>query len=161
MSSVAAPAMKRAWYDPVMLKSHERRYAAPACPTEKAIVILQKVEFKTGSDVILPASDELLQQVADVLREHDEIKKIEVQGHTDNRGGAAFNKKLSERRAASVKKWLVTRGQVDESRLISQGFGMDSPIADNATDEGRQANRRVEFKIVEVDKKSGDQKEPE
>jgi OOP family OmpA-OmpF porin len=136
------------------------------CPTlvrvtDKAIVILQKVEFKTGSDVILPASDELLQQVAEVLREHDEIKKIEVQGHTDNRGGVAFNKKLSERRAASVKKWLVTRGQVDESRLVSQGFGMDSPIADNATDEGRQANRRVEFKIVEIEKKSGDQKEPE
>jgi outer membrane protein OmpA-like peptidoglycan-associated protein len=136
------------------------------CPTkvrvtEKEILILEKVEFKTGSDVILPGSDELLEQVAEVLREHPEIKKIEVQGHTDSRGGQAFNKKLSERRAASVAKWLVTRGKIEESRLISQGFGMDVPIADNATDAGRQANRRVEFKIVEVEKKTDEQKDPQ
>lgn len=127
------------------------------CPTlvrvtDKEIVILQKVEFKTGSDVILPASDELLEQVAAVLREHPEIKLLEIQGHTDNRGGAAYNKGLSQRRAASVLDWLATRGKVGEERLTSKGFGMDAPIADNKTDAGRQTNRRVEFKIMEVEK---------
>ncbi|HEY3498337.1 MAG TPA: OmpA family protein, partial [Polyangiaceae bacterium] len=128
------------------------------CPTlvrvtEKEIVILQKVEFKTGSHVILPASDELLEQVAEVLRDHAEIKLIEIQGHTDNRGGAAYNKRLSERRAASVLEWLATRGKVAEDRLTSKGLGMEAPIAENTTEPGRQTNRRVEFKIVEVEKK--------
>lgn len=129
------------------------------CPTlvrvtEKEIVILQTVEFKTASAEIQPVSDELLQQVAEVLQEHPEIKRVEVQGHTDNRGAARYNQQLSERRAASVVKWLATRGRVDESRLTSKGFGKDVPIADNTTDDGRQANRRVEFKIVEAEKKA-------
>ena len=129
--------------------------------TEKDIVILEKVEFKTGSDVILPQSDELLEQVAEVLRDHPEIVVIEIQGHTDNRGAAAYNKKLSDRRAASVMNWLATRGRIDEARLTSKGFGMDVPIEDNGTDAGRQANRRVEFKIKEVKKKSSASDETE
>jgi OOP family OmpA-OmpF porin len=118
--------------------------------TKTEIVILQQVQFKTGSDVILPASDELLTQVAQVLREHDAIRRVEVQGHTDNRGGAAYNKKLSERRAASVVRWLTERGGVDGSRLTPKGYGMDAPLDDNSTDEGRQRNRRVQFKIVDL-----------
>jgi OOP family OmpA-OmpF porin len=129
------------------------------CPTlvrvtEKEIVILQQVEFKTASDVILPESDELLKQVANVLTEHPEILKIEVQGHTDNKGGAAYNQKLSQRRAASVMKWLTGKGSVVADRLSSKGYGMDAPIADNDTAEGRQKNRRVQFKILETKQKS-------
>ncbi len=123
--------------------------------TKSEIVILQQVQFKTGSDVILPASDELLSEVAGVLRDHPEIKNIEVQGHTDNRGSAAYNKKLSQRRAASVVHWLTTRGEVDDSRLTPRGYGMDQPIEDNSTDEGRQKNRRVQFKITSM-RRSGD-----
>jgi OmpA-OmpF porin, OOP family len=124
------------------------------CPTavrvtENEIVILEQVQFKTGSATILKTSDDLLMQVSMVLAEHPEIVKIEVQGHTDNRGGKKYNKKLSDRRAASVVKWLVTRGSVDQSRLMSHGYGMDEPIAENDTPEGRQKNRRVQFKIVE------------
>ena len=117
--------------------------------TNGEIVILQQVQFKTASDVILPVSDDLLEQVSGVLREHPEVTKLEVQGHTDNRGNAAFNKALSQRRAASVVKWLTKRGQIDASRLIPQGYGMDQPIDSNDTDEGRQKNRRVQFKILE------------
>jgi outer membrane protein OmpA-like peptidoglycan-associated protein len=129
------------------------------CPTlvrvtEKEIVILQQVQFKTGSDQILPESDELLEQVAGVFREHPEITKVEIQGHTDNRGGAAFNQKLSERRAKSVVKWMVTRGEIAPERLEAKGYGMDQPLAENSTPEGRQMNRRVQFKIVEIDKPS-------
>lgn len=117
--------------------------------TEGEIVILEQVQFKTGSAVILPASDDLLRQVAAVMVEHPEIKQIEVQGHTDNRGGKGYNKKLSQKRADSVKKWLVNYGQIEAGRLSARGYGMDEPLADNATPEGRQKNRRVQFKITE------------
>jgi OmpA-OmpF porin, OOP family len=124
------------------------------CPTsvrvtEQEIIILEQVQFKTGSAVIKKASDDLLIQVAMVLSEHPEILKLEVQGHTDNRGGKKYNQKLSEKRAAAVLKWLAQRGNVDPGRLSSHGYGMDEPIADNDTAEGRQKNRRVQFKIVE------------
>jgi outer membrane protein OmpA-like peptidoglycan-associated protein len=129
--------------------------AKNGCPsmvrvTEKEIVILQQVQFRTGSDAILPQSDELLGQVADVLREHAEISKIEVQGHTDNRGGAAYNRNLSQRRAASVVKWLTTKGQLEAARFVPKGYGLDQPIAENDTEEGRQRNRRVQFTILET-----------
>lgn len=132
------------------------------CPTlvrvtQSEIIILQQVQFKTGSHVILPASDELLQQVSDVLREHPEIVRIEVQGHTDNRGSAAYNQGLSQRRAASVVKWLVGRGQIEDGKLVAKGYGFDQPIASNDTDDGRQQNRRVQFKIIETQKKSAQQ----
>jgi OOP family OmpA-OmpF porin len=124
--------------------------------TEEEIVILEQVQFKTGSAKILPESDELLTQVATVLAEHPEIVKIEVQGHTDSRGGKRYNQRLSERRAAAVVKWLVKQGNVDASRLLSQGYGMDEPIAENDTPEGRQKNRRVQFKIAEKTSRSNE-----
>jgi len=112
------------------------------------IAVLQQVQFKTNSDVILPASDALLTEVAGVLREHTEITLIEVQGHTDNRGNPAYNKGLSQRRAQSVLRWLTSKGQIDPSRLAARGYGQEVPIADNDTDDGRQKNRRVQFKIA-------------
>ncbi len=117
--------------------------------TEKEIVILEQVQFKTGSAEILPASDDLLGQVASVLNEHPEILVVEVQGHTDNRGSKAMNKKLSQKRATAVVDWLVNRGKVEASRVYAQGYGLEQPIADNDTDEGRQKNRRVQFRITE------------
>jgi OmpA-OmpF porin, OOP family len=125
--------------------------------TDGEIVILEQVQFKTGSAVILPASDDLLRQVAGVLAEHPEILTIEVQGHTDSRGGKAYNKKLSQKRADSVRKWLINLGQVDGGRLSARGYGMAEPIADNGTAEGRQQNRRVQFKIL--DKKNREKSE--
>jgi outer membrane protein OmpA-like peptidoglycan-associated protein len=124
------------------------------CPTfvrvtDSEIVILEQVQFKTGSATILKASDDLLFQISVVLAEHPEIVKLEVQGHTDNRGGKKTNLRLSEKRAASVVKWLVKRGSVEAGRLTSHGYGMEEPLTDNDTAEGRQKNRRVQFKIVE------------
>ncbi|WP_437976069.1 OmpA family protein [Sorangium sp. So ce295] len=116
--------------------------------TETEIVILQQVQFDTGKATIKKVSDPLLDEVASVLKEHPEITKIEVQGHTDPRGGRAYNIKLSQARAESVMKALVQRG-VEAERLASKGYGPDVPIADNDTDEGRQQNRRVQFKILE------------
>jgi outer membrane protein OmpA-like peptidoglycan-associated protein len=112
------------------------------------IKITDQVKFKTGSAQILPGkdSDDVLQAVYKVLTTHPEVKHVRVEGHTDNRGTAALNKKLSADRAANVVKWLVANG-IAKDRLKSQGFGPDRPIADNKTEDGRKNNRRVEFHI--------------
>ena len=77
---------------------------------------------------------------------HPEIKSVSVEGHTDDRGAAAMNKRLSAARAAAVVKWLVAHG-VKADRLSSQGFGFERPLVPNDSDEGRTKNRRVEFHI--------------
>jgi OOP family OmpA-OmpF porin len=110
------------------------------------IKILQQVKFKTNSAEILAESDSVLSAVQKILAEHQEITGVRIEGHTDNRGGAAMNLNLSTKRAASVLNWLVKRG-IDKSRLTSKGFGLTRPIDTNTTDEGRQNNRRVEFHI--------------
>ena len=110
------------------------------------IKINEQVKFATGSAVILPASNALMTAVVKVLTDHPEVTKVRVEGHTDNVGGAAYNKNLSDKRAASVVSWLTKHG-VDKSRLEAQGFGMEKPIADNKTAEGRTENRRVEFHV--------------
>ncbi|MCL2723377.1 MAG: OmpA family protein [Polyangiaceae bacterium] len=115
---------------------------------ENKIEILQQVQFDTGKATIRKVSDELLDEVAGVLKEHPEVTKVEIQGHTDNRGAKQMNMKLSQGRADAVEKALVSRG-VDKARLTTHGYGPEQPIADNKTDAGRQTNRRVEFKILE------------
>src|SRR5690606_19682639 len=121
------------------------------CPMAKIaqgqIVIAEQVQFETGSAQIRGESDPLLQAVLKVLTDHPEIVKVSVEGHTDNRGPADLNRKLSQDRAASVVRWLAEHG-VAETRLSSAGFGPDRPLADNETDAGRQKNRRVEFHII-------------
>jgi OOP family OmpA-OmpF porin len=112
------------------------------------IKILDQVKFKLGSAEILPESDSILGAVKRILDEHPEIKKVSVEGHTDNQGSAAYNKNLSTKRAASVVKWLVGHG-VDAGRLSSVGYGLTRPMDTNSTEEGRKNNRRVEFHILE------------
>jgi outer membrane protein OmpA-like peptidoglycan-associated protein len=118
------------------------------------IKILEQVRFKTGSAEIDKGkeNDDVLQAVLDVLTKHPEIKKVRIEGHTDDRGNAGMNKKLSKDRAASVVKWLTQHG-IEAVRLSSNGFGQEQPIDSNSTDEGRRSNRRVEFHID-----SGEQK---
>ena len=115
------------------------------------IKILDQVKFATGSAAILPGKDsqEVLDAVVKVLKDHPEIKKLRIEGHTDNQGAAAMNKKLSAARAASVVKWLVAHGIPAES-LTSEGFGQDKPLDKNDTPEGRKNNRRVEFHIADA-----------
>ena len=122
---------------------------------DKQIVILERVEFDTGKATIRPESESLLQAVAEVLQEHPELLRVAVDGHTDNRGGAAYNRDLSRRRGAAVVKWLVDNG-IDASRLESRGFGPDKPRDSNDTEEGRQNNRRVEFNIMKKSDKKTD-----
>lgn len=110
--------------------------------------ILERVHFETASARILPQSFSLLNQVASVLKARPDIKRLRVLGHTDAQGDEAMNLELSQQRAASVKDYLVKRG-IDADRLSARGYGLSHPIADNDTVEGRAANRRVEFRVVE------------
>lgn len=111
------------------------------------IVILQEVNFATGSDVITPDSFTLLQQVAAALAEHPEITRVAVDGHTDNAGTEKSNVTLSQKRAVAVITWLVEHG-TDARRLEARGFGPRRPIATNNTAAGKAKNRRVEFQIL-------------
>jgi outer membrane protein OmpA-like peptidoglycan-associated protein len=122
------------------------------CPrvrvTETEVFILEQVQFDTSKATIKKVSDPLLDNVAQVLKEHPELLKLEVQGHTDNKGVKISNQLLSQSRAEAVKKAMIKRG-IDAKRLTAKGYGQDQPIATNDTDEGRTKNRRVQFKIIE------------
>ncbi len=111
------------------------------------IEILQQVRFATGKSTILPESFNLLQQVVDAIITNG-VKRVRVEGHTDNRGAKAANQTLSEDRARSVKDYLVAQG-IDAERLESVGYGDSKPIAPNLTARGRELNRRVEFIVLE------------
>ncbi|MBZ0116850.1 MAG: OmpA family protein, partial [Sandaracinaceae bacterium] len=112
------------------------------------IVIRRQVNFATDSAEILPDSSGLLSEVADVLLRHPELLRVEIQGHTDNRGGQAHNQDLSQRRAESVRDWLVNAG-VSAGRLEAHGYGQDRPLVPNITAANRARNRRVQFVIQE------------
>jgi outer membrane protein OmpA-like peptidoglycan-associated protein len=112
--------------------------------------VLQQVHFATGSATILPDSFPMLTEIVQLLKANPAIKKMMIEGHTDNRGGADMNLDLSKRRAASVRSWLVEHG-IDGGRLDSEGYGLTRPIESNESDAGRAANRRVEFKITQED----------
>ena len=115
-------------------------------------MILDKVFFDTNKATIKPVSFGLLDQVAQILRGHSELK-VEIQGHTDAQGDMDHNIQLSKERAESVRTYLIKKG-VDPARMISGGYGPTVPIADNKTKAGREANRRVEFHILEPEKKA-------
>jgi OOP family OmpA-OmpF porin len=106
-------------------------------------VAIYGVLFDFNKSTIQPASDPVLQQILDLLTKNP-TQKIEVQGHTDNVGGDAYNQTLSEARSKAIVTWLTQHG-IDADRLTGKGFGKTKPIADNATDAGRAKNRRVEI----------------
>ncbi len=129
------------------------------CPAKPALVVVtdcevkitQQVHFAYNKDVIRRESYPVLDAVVDVLQKNPRIK-IEVQGHTDNRGSARYNKGLSDRRAASVMRYLVSHG-VDPDRLTSHGYGLERPLVPNTTAQNRALNRRVQFIRTEGAKK--------
>jgi OOP family OmpA-OmpF porin len=102
--------------------------------------------FEFNKDVIKPTSYPFLDEVVDVLAAEPNWT-LKVEGHTDNVGKDDYNLKLSQKRAESVKKYIESKG-IMPSRITAEGFGSTKPIADNKTEEGREKNRRVEFKII-------------
>lgn len=115
------------------------------------ITLSGAVLFKTNESALLPIAEQQLRKVAEALNAYDEGRKIVVAGHTDSRGSASFNKRLSLSRAESVRTFLVNAG-VSPDRISAVGKGKDEPIADNKTAEGRANNRRVEIIVEGVNK---------
>jgi len=106
------------------------------------------VTFATDSSDLSPAFFDVLTSVSKVLTEFDKTV-VEVAGHTDSTGTDAYNQALSERRATSVSRYLQSQG-INPQRLITIGLGESMPVADNTTNAGRQANRRVEITMVPI-----------
>ena len=116
--------------------------------TRKKIEISQKVFFETDKAVIRSVSFELLDQVAKTLKEFTNITRVEIQGHTDNRGNEDYNLDLSERRADAVRIYLIEKGGIEPDRLVTQGFGSRQPIEGSTEEESWDKSRRVEFVIL-------------
>jgi outer membrane protein OmpA-like peptidoglycan-associated protein len=114
-----------------------------------AKIVLKNIYFETGKAVLTSESFVELDKVVSFLVENNELK-IEISGHTDNVGGAAYNVKLSGNRAQAVVDYLVSKG-IPREQLVSKGYGPNQPISPNTTAKGRQLNRRVEFKILSVE----------
>ena len=109
-------------------------------------ISLQGVNFNRGSDVLTQDSQPILNEAAETLKRHPELK-IEVAGHTDSTGNQEVNTTLSKARADAVMQYLIDQGV--QSSLTAVGYGSSEPVADNETAEGRAQNRRVELKILE------------
>ncbi len=106
------------------------------------------ITFAYNDATVQPQFRPTLDQVADVLAQYNQTL-VDVYGHTDSTGSDPYNQTLSERRATSVADYLSGRG-VQSARLGTKGYGESEPVASNATEDGRAANRRVEIKIVPV-----------
>ena len=115
---------------------------------QRGKITVPPVYFATGKDVILERSFPVLRLVADTLKKNKWVKKVRIEGHTDNRGNDNYNLQLSKRRAASVMRFLLGEG-VESARLASEGYGEAQPIASNRSRRGRAKNRRVEFVILD------------
>ncbi|MCS6975220.1 MAG: OmpA family protein [Cyclobacteriaceae bacterium] len=112
-----------------------------------SVTVLKNIFFDTDSYELKEKSITELERVIRFLKENPTVR-IEISGHTDNTGQPAYNQKLSENRALSVYNYLVSNN-IDKSRILSRGYGQTQPIASNETPEGRQQNRRIEFRVLE------------
>ena len=109
-------------------------------------IILKNIFYDFDKSTLRPESIDELDKLVAFLQNRPTLR-IEISGHTDNKGSARYNKKLSDDRAKSVVSYLIGKG-IDVSRLEAKGYGFDQPIASNDTDEGRQMNRRTEFMVI-------------
>jgi outer membrane protein OmpA-like peptidoglycan-associated protein len=116
--------------------------------TKNEIAIKGTIHFGTNNAEIKPDGEQLLDEVVDVLIKNPQIKKVRIEGHTDNRGVADKNLALSKARAAAVMAYLIKQG-IDPTRLESEGYGATQPLVPNLTPANRARNRRVTFKILE------------
>ena len=110
------------------------------------ITLSGSVLFTSGKADLLPAAQVKLNEVAKALTEQDPDSKMVVEGHTDSQGTTAFNENMSQKRAQSVRDYLVSRG-IAVDRITAEGFGPTRSVAANTTAEGRANNRRVEIVV--------------
>lgn len=105
------------------------------------------VKFELNKDKIQETFTDEIRSLGLALQKNKDIK-IEVQGHTDTTGALSFNRDLSEKRAAAVKRYLMENFNIDKERLLSKGYGPKQPVASNETRDGRKKNRRVDIKVL-------------
>ena len=118
-------------------------------PGKEKVTIALNVEFDTNKAVVKEKYYDEIKRVADFMKEFPNTTAA-IEGHTDNIASAAYNQKLSEKRANSVRQYLIDKFGIDGSRLTAIGYGLTKPIASNDTEEGRQKNRRVEAVLETV-----------
>ncbi len=118
---------------------------------DQEIVILDKVFFELDSSILKTESIRILDDVAATLMAHPEIALVEVQGHTDDQGSDEYNIGLSQRRAETVRDYLIAQG-VEAKRLVPKGYGESVPLQPGTSEDAREANRRVAFKIIRKQK---------
>lgn len=111
---------------------------------DSRVLVLEGVNFAVNSADLTTADKQILERIALALKDWDQVE-VEIAGHTDSTGSATYNEDLSQRRADSVRDFLVEEG-IDSDRLETKGYGEEAPIADNDTAEGRAKNRRVELR---------------
>ena len=112
------------------------------------VVIMENIFFEFDKSILLPQSYVELHNLINILNKNPNMK-IELSGHTDNKGSDNYNAKLSHNRVKAVYEYLINQG-IEKERLDYKSYGAKQPIADNKTDEGRAKNRRVEFKIISL-----------
>lgn len=108
----------------------------------------KRIQFQTASADIRPVSHKIIDEIITILARYPEMN-LEIGGHTDSSGDSGYNRQLSQDRAAAVKQFMINKG-VAANRLAARGFGDSRPVASNASATGRTQNRRVEFKVLEV-----------
>jgi len=117
----------------------------------KEIKLKKQVHFQHDSAEILPDSQGIIEELADLMSKRPDIKNVEVQGHTDNTGVAAYNLRLSQSRAQAVVDAISSHG-IDSSRMTAKGYGQEKPLVPNTTEPNRAKNRRVQVMITEQGK---------
>jgi len=141
------PNSKEAAYPPIEVTAKRPPPTERVVLLPSTIVISDKVQFELNSAALKPVSLPLLDEVVKVMTDNPQIEMVQVEGHTDSTGSADRNRELSQQRAESVMKYIVSKG-IAQGRLTAKGFGPDQPIASNDDAVGQEANRRVEFNIV-------------
>lgn len=145
--------------NPIVLTVTKRPKNANVTVGKGEIFIKQQIQFAIDSATILPESNGLLSEIADVMIKNPRIKRVEVQGHTDNTGTPDHNKQLSNDRAQAVVSWLSAHG-VGADRMTAVGYGQTKPLVPNVTAGNRAKNRRVQFIIADQDPAAAEPPKP-
>ncbi len=151
-SGIALPQPEKVDYNKIeeivkkYAQKEQKENVAVAAPLESEHWVLVGVEFEFNSARLTQGSYPMLFYTFEVLQNHPDIK-VEIEGHTDNIGSNEFNMWLSQKRAQTVKDYLVSKG-IDANRMVVKGYGEEQPRATNKSAEGRALNRRIEFKII-------------
>ena len=145
-NTVAKPYLLSIKLQPIRIVETTTDPTKPTIATSNKATVLKNVFFATASAELKPESQAELNRLRDMLRENT-VLKIQLNGHTDNKGADEANQTLSENRATAVRNYLIQQG-IAPDRLTAKGFGESQPIDTNDTDIGRKNNRRTEFVVL-------------